>query len=725
MRRWDFGRIQFGLKFFAAATVILGTAINSLSLSSPVSAQTKYPETKKLDVVDDYHGTKVADPYRWLENPDSQETKAWVDAQNKVTISVLDSIAEREKIRTRLSVLWNFEKYTPPVKRGKNYFYEYNNGLQNQSVLYVTEADRTPRQLLDPNTLSKDGTINLAQWVPSDNGELLALGFGSAGSDWRRWKVMKVADGSMTDDIVEWSKFSTASWSSDNKGFFYSRYDTPKPGEEFVSSNFYQKIFYHQLGTKQEADQLVYKRDDEKDWNFDAAVSEDGKFLGITVNKGTLSQNQFFYKSLAEPNSQVVELLKGFDSEYLIVGNVGTTFYFLTDHKAVRRRLIAIDLDQPAEPKWKEIIPEGAEVATQATLVGNHFIVSYLKDARSVDRIYDLTGKFVRDVNLPGIGASAGYAGKSSDPETFFAFQTLTTPISIYRLNVVSGDVAPFKKLDLKYDPEFYETKQVFYPSKDGTKVPMLITFKKGTTNNKVRPTLLYGYGGFDISITPRFSVMNLAWVEMGGIYAVANLRGGGEYGREWHEAGMKEKKQNVFDDFIAAGEYLIAEGYTDRDHLGIYGRSNGGLLVGACMTQRPDLFGACLPAVGVMDMLRFQKFTIGHAWVSEFGSSDNPKEFGTLIRYSPLHNLKPGTKYPATMVMTADHDDRVVPAHSHKFAATLQAAQDPNGPPCVIRIETSGGHGAGKPISMQIAEAADMLGFLTKFIGGGKLKVE
>ena len=677
-----------------------------------------YPETRKVEQVDDYHGTRIADPYRWLEDPDSENTEAWVESQNEVTQAFFETIQSRESIRERLGELWNYAKFGLPEKRAGRYFYEANDGLQNQALLYVSEGlNAKGRLLLDPNELAEDGTVDLASWEVSPNGKLVALAFASAGSDWREWRVLEVDSGEMLEDHVLWSKFSGASWAEDSTGFYYSRYAEPGEGETFTAANYFHKVYYHQVGTTQAADRLIYERSDEKEWGFDAQVTDDGRYLAMTVWKGTLSQNQFFYLDL-EGSRGVVELLTGFEAEYLFVGSEGSQFYFLTDHQAPMRRLIAIDVERPKPENWQEVVPEAEVVAQSVNLVGSHFLISYLKDAQSVVKVYGLDGGWIRDVEFPGIGSASGFAGRPDDPETFYSFQNFTTPSTIFQYNAETGKSQVFKQAEVAFDPSQFETRQVFYESKDGTRVPMFITVKKGLKLDGNRPTLLYGYGGFDISITPRFSVTNLAWVERGGVYAVANLRGGGEYGRDWHEGGMLDKKQNVFDDFIAAAEWLIDHDYTCPKKLGIHGRSNGGLLVGAVMCQRPDLFAAAVPGVGVMDMLRFHRFTIGYAWTSEYGCSDDAEQFKTLVAYSPVHNLKSETRYPATMVMTADHDDRVVPAHSHKFAATLQDCQADDGPPCLIRVETSGGHGAGKPTAMQIAESTDLLAFLSKALG-------
>ncbi len=673
----------------------------------------KYPDTRRSDHVDVYHGVQVPDPYRWLEDTDSAETKAWVEAQNKVTFAYLEKIPQRAALRERLTKLWNFERYGTPEKRGGRYFYTRNDGLQNQSVLYVAESlDAPPRELLDPNKLSQDGTVALVGWEVSEDGRYLAYGLAAAGSDWNEWKVKDVATGQDLSDHLRWVKFSGASWTPDGKGFFYSRYDEPKAGEELTGVNYYQKLYYHRLGEPQDKDQLVYERKDHKEWGFRGLVTEDGRYLVISVWRGTEVKNQVFYKRLDTSDAPVVELLAGFDAEYEFIGNDGSTFWLLTDLDAPLRRIVAIDVEHPDRSQWLELVPQAQHVIRGVSAVGDRFLVAYLKNAATQVRVFDLSGRLEREVSLPAIGEANGFAGRRKDEETFYQFTNFTTPPTVYRYEIRSGQSTVFRQPKVDFDPQAYETKQVFYHSQDGTRVPMFITHRKGLPLDGNTPTLMYAYGGFDISITPSFSVMNLVWMEQGGVFAVPNLRGGGEYGRAWHEAGMKDKKQNVFDDFIAAGQWLIDSRYTCAKKLAIRGGSNGGLLVGAVMTQRPDLFGAALPAVGVMDMLRFHKFTIGWAWVSEFGSSDDPAEFRTLLKYSPLHNLKPDTRYPATMVTTADHDDRVVPGHSFKFAAELQRCQAGDAP-VLIRIETSAGHGAGTPTSKLIETAADSLAFL------------
>ncbi len=674
-----------------------------------------YPPTHQVEQVDDYHGILVQDPYRWLEDLDSDETKAWVEAQNQITFGYLNEIPVRERIQQRLTQLWDYEKYGIPFKEGNRYFYFKNNGLQNQSVLYcLTSLDAEPRVLLDPNKLSEDGTIALSGIDISEDGKLLAYGLSTSGSDWQVWKVRDVETGEDLPDLLKWIKFSGASWTTDGQGFFYSRYDEPNQATQFQDTNYFQKLFYHRLRTPQSEDILIYHRPDEKEWGFSGSVTEDGRYLIISIWLGTDPKNLVFYKDLTEPNAQVVELISQFDASYSFIDNDGSVFWFRTDLDAPRGRVIAIDTTNPVQGHWQEIIPQKDETLEGVGLLNNQFVADYLKDAHSQIKIFELNGSFVREVALPGIGSAGGFGGKRYDKETFYSFTSFTTPTTIYRYDMVSGESRIFRQPQVDFNPEDYETKQVFYNSKDGTRVPMFITHKKAIQLDGNNPTYLYSYGGFAISLTPSFSVGVLVWMEMGGVYAMPNLRGGGEYGEEWHQAGTKLKKQNVFDDFICAGEWLIANKYTSSAKLAIGGGSNGGLLVGACMTQRPDLFGAALPAVGVMDMLRFHKFTIGWAWISEYGTPDNPEEFKALYAYSPLHNLKPGTSYPATLITTADTDDRVVPIHSFKFAAALQAAHAGE-KPVVIRIETKAGHGAGKPTTKIIEEIADRWAFLVR----------
>jgi len=691
--------------------------------AAPAGAQTlQYPTARKSDVVDDYHGTRVPDPYRWLEDPDSPESRAWIEAQNRLTEAYLAAIPARTTIRDRLTKLWNYPKYGTPFRKGGRYFFFKNDGLQNQSVLYKQASLTTqPETLLDPNLLSEDGTVALSTLAVSDDGRLLAYGTSASGSDWEEFRVRDVAIGKDRPDHLKWIKFSGASWTKDGAGFFYSRY--PEPTDKALTDvNRFQKLYYHRLGTDQAQDVLVYERPDQPDWGMNAEVTDDGRYAVLQVWLGTDRRNRVYYLDLKEAKrpkvtGEVVRLLDDFDASYSFVGNDGPVFYFLTDLDAPRKRVIAIDTRHAERARWREIIPQSADVLEGIQIIHDTFVAQYMHDASSQLRLFALDGRPVKELELPTLGSIGGISGERKDDEMFYAFTSFLYPTTIFRYDFKTGASSVFKAPTIDFDPSSYETKQVFYASKDGTRVPMFITHKKGLRLDGSNPTYLYGYGGFNISLTPAFSVAVLAWLEMGGVYAVPNLRGGGEYGEEWHQAGMHDKKQNVFDDFIAAAEFLIAQGYTSTPKLAIAGGSNGGLLVGAAITQRPDLFGAALPAVGVMDMLRFHKFTIGWAWVTDYGSADSAAQFPYLYKYSPLHNIRAGTRYPATLVTTADHDDRVVPGHSFKFTAALQAAQA--GPqPVLIEIETKAGHGAGKPTSKLIEEQADRFAFLVRNLG-------
>jgi prolyl oligopeptidase len=708
--------------FFMSIALSAGlcTVLCSTGTATAGERSIKYPETKRVIHVDDYHGTKVFDPYRWLETDvrESKEVADWVKAQNKVTFGYLKSLPKREEIEKRLTELWNYEKYGSPFKAGGRYYYNFNSGLQNQSVLYTMNAlDDKPRILMDPNTWSKDGTVALAGTAFSDNGKYVAYGIQEAGSDWRTWRIREIESGIILDDELKWVKFSGMSWTKDSNSLYYSRYDEPKQGAAFQSLNFNQKIYVHRVGTPQLEDVLVYKRPDHPDWGFDATVTEDGRYLVITVWKGTDDKFRVLYQDLSQPNYEPVDLIDNFENEYSFVGNDGTTFYFKTDLEAPRRRLIAIDVNKPNPKDFKEIIPQTQETLRSVSFVSDLFVTSYLKDAKTQVKMHAMDGTLVREVAFPGIGSASGFGGKREHTETFYSFSSFATPPSVYRYDMLTGKSKLLRQSKVKFQPDEYEVKQIFYTSKDGTRVPMFLSHRKEIKLDGSNPTLLYGYGGFNIPLTPRFSISRLAWMEMGGVYAQANLRGGGEYGEKWHRAGTKLKKQNVFDDFIAAAEWLIENKYTTNKKLAIQGGSNGGLLVGACMTQRPDLYGACLPAVGVMDMLRFHKFTAGRFWVDDYGSSDNPEEFKAIYAYSPYQNLKEGTSYPPTLVTTADTDDRVVPGHSFKFAARLQEAHKGENP-VLIRIETRAGHGSGKPTSKIIEEIADRWAFLVKNLG-------
>lgn len=671
-----------------------------------------YPAAKTTDTVYDYAGTKVADPYSWLENGDSPETANWIKEENDLTFSYLRAIPGRDRIVANLKRIWNYERFSPPEKRGGRYFYSRNDGLQNQAVLYVSDSlNGTPRVLIDPNTLSKDGTVALSGGAISDDGKLYAYSLSTAGSDWQEWHVRNVDSGQDREDVIKWAKFSGASWTKNGDGFFYERYDEPK--ENILKAAVYdQKIYFHKLGTPQSEDVLVYSRPDQPDWNFGADVTDDGRYLIIVSYKGTAHEDRIFYKDLSHAESPVQELLPAGDAHYDFLGNVGTTFYFLSDKDKPRGEVISLDCRSPAESHT--IVPQADETLEGASIVGKKIFARYLKDAHSVVRIYNLEGQSLGEVKLPGIGAAGGFGGRMDDNETFYTFASYTVPTTIYRYDVPAGRSSVFRKPKVDFDGSKFETKEVFFHSKDGTRVPMFVTMRKGTKLDGNNPLLMYGYGGFSIAETPYFSVSRAVWLEMGGIYADVVLRGGSEYGEAWHKAGMLHNKQNVFDDFIAAAEYLIANKYTSTKKLACQGGSNGGLLIGAMITQRPDLWGATLPEVGVMDMLRFNKFTIGHAWMSEYGNPDSAEDFPYIYKYSPLHNLRPGVHYPPTLISTADHDDRVFPAHSFKFAATMQA--DQGGTALVlIRIETRAGHGAGLPTSKAIEEIADFWAFLVK----------
>jgi prolyl oligopeptidase len=696
--------------------VCAGVFLFSVLLVKAADSRFNYPKPQKSNQSDNYFGTKVADPYRGLENADAPATRKWIEEENKLTYDYLALIPERDKIEQRLTALWNYEKFSVPFHEGGRYFFGKNTGLQNQSVIYTASAlPGEPRPLIDPNTLSKDGTVALGGYEVTDDGKLFAYGLAEAGSDWQEWKVREIESGKDLDDNLKWVKFSTAAWTHDGSGFFYSRYDEPKTGaEQLKQANFFHKIYYHKIGSPQVQDELIYERKDHKDWLFNGTVTEDGAYLIINVSHGTDPKNQIFYKDLLHPGGKVIELLNKEDATYEFVGNEGNVFWFRTNLAAPKARIVAIDAQTPEE--IKEIVPEGEDKLESVSLVGNRFVANYLKDAHSFVRLFEITGKDAGEISLPGLGTASGFTGKRKDNETFYSYTSFTEPPTIYRYDFKSGQSTVLFRPKVDFKSDRYTTEQVFCQSKDGTRVPIFLTYKKGPKKNDKNPTLLTGYGGFDISVTPAFSPAIATWLEMGGVYAVATLRGGGEYGEEWHLAGTKSRKQNVFDDFIAAGEWLIANHYTSTPKLAISGRSNGGLLVGACLTQRPDLWGATLPGVGVMDMLRFQKFTIGWAWAADYGSSDNAEEFQALYKYSPLHNVKPA-KYPPTLITTADHDDRVFPGHSFKFAATLQAAQKGEAP-ILIRIETRAGHGAGKPTTKQIEDVTDQYSFLVKSLG-------
>lgn len=678
-----------------------------------------YPESKRLDLVEKIHGVDVADPYRWLEE-DSAETKAWVQAQSKFANDYLATLPYRKEIAKKLQSRINYERFTIPFKEGGRYFYTRNDGLQNQNILYTaTSLNAKPTVLLDPNKMSRDGTVALSGTVVSPNGKYLAVGTSASGSDWQEWRVRNIPSGSLRTDHLKWIKFSGASWTKDSKGFFYSRYDAPKAGAALQESNYYQKLYYHRLGTTQDQDVLIYERKDQREWGFDGQVSDDGKWLVMNVWQGSNPENRVFVfkldKGVAGLKGQKPIVVFGNpDAEYAVLGNQGSRFYVRTNKNAPNGKIISVDVLKRIAPI--ALVPEGKETLEGASMVGKKLVATYLKDAHGQVKVFGLNGKFVREIALPGVGSVGGFGGKVTEPETFYSYTSYTTPSTIYRYDLNTGKSTVFKKPKVNFDPAKYETKQVFFNSKDGTRIPMFLTYRKGMKLDGNNPVKMYGYGGFVSNETPYFSVINLTWIDMGGVYADVVLRGGGEYGEEWHKAGMLHNKQNVFDDFIAAGEYLIKQKYTYSKKLAISGGSNGGLLVGAVLNQRPDMFGAALPAVGVMDMLRFHKFTIGWAWQGEYGYPDKAEDFNYLMTYSPYHNIQSGVEYPPTLITTADHDDRVVPAHSFKYAAALQYSQVGENP-IIIRIETKAGHGGGKPITKVIEEVTDQYAFLIKHL--------
>ena len=715
MRSYAIATLMVGITLTACQTAPQPTTRpDNKPATNAMTTTSTYPAAKTVPQTDDYHGTKVADPYRWLEDLDSADTRAWIDAQNKVTFEYLARIPGRERLKQRLTELWNYERYTSPEHYGDRYFYTRNDGLQNQAVLYVADSlEAAPRVLLDPNTLSKDGTIALKNYAVSDDGKYIAYGLSSGGSDWEEWHVLDGGTGKNTDDDLKWVKFSGCSWRRDGTGFFYSRYDEPK-GNTLKAVSKFQKLYFHRLGTKQADDLLIHEQKDQPDWMFGAQVSDDGHYLVINVERSTETKNLVLFRDLAKKHADATTetLIGTWDASYQFLGNSKGTFYFLTDKDAPRYRIVAIELKHPEPAQWKQVVAQGKETLQNASIVNHNFVAEYMQDAHSQVRRFDLKGKALGSIDLPGLGTATGFTGRTRDTETFYIYTSYTTPPSVFRYDLAASKNNLFRTPKVAFEPDQFETRQVFYTSKDGTRIPMFVTAKKGVALNSDNPTILYGYGGFNIPLQPAFSPALLAWVENGGVYAVANLRGGGEYGRDWHEAGMKTRKQNVFDDFIAAAEYLIREKYTSPQKLAIRGASNGGLLVAAAELQRPDLFAAAIPQVGVLDMLRFRDFTIGKAWESDYGSVEHAEDFKAMYAYSPLHNVKTGANYPPTLIITGDHDDRVFPAHSFKFAATMQAA-NPHGKPALIRIETRAGHGQGKPTSMQIEEAADVYAFI------------
>ncbi|MGZ8456232.1 MAG: prolyl oligopeptidase family serine peptidase [Gemmatirosa sp.] len=733
----------------ALAAAALGTlSAATLAHPSPATAQTpatpagaaapnaapnprprvQYPQTKAVAHVDDYHGTSVADPYRWLEDLDGPDTKTWIAAQNGLTFGYLNGLPGRDVIKQRLTEMWNYPRVSLPYRQGGRLWFTKNTGLQRQSPYYTTTgaargAAERATLILDPNEISKDGSTSLSMFSPDPTGTHVAYGLSAGGADWRTVRIKRVADGKDIADTVDWLRYSGVSWTEDGKGFFYTRYPEPpkEAGKTLSNASRDPKVYYHALGTPQSADVEIFRYDAEPTWGVGAGVSEDGRWLFAYVNRGTDPENHLYVADLGSAKSPNVKAaLKPIDTSleasFTPVGVVGTTAYVHTNLGAPKYRLVAIDLTNPARANWTTVIPESPHTLEGVSLVGGKLFAQYLADVKSQVTIHDLTGRQTGTLPLPGIGTLAGLSGREDEPELFFGFTSYLVPSSIYRYDVRTGALEEFFKPNVPFDAAQYETKQVFFPSRDGTRIPMFVTHRKGIAHDGTNPTMLYAYGGFNVNQMPAFSASVATWLEMGGVYAVPNLRGGGEYGEAWHQAGKLEKKQNVFDDFIGAAEYLIQQKYTSPKKLAIRGGSNGGLLVGAVMTQRPDLYGVALPAVGVMDMLRYHKFSAGVFWVPEYGSADDPKQFATLKQYSPLHNLKPGACYPATLTTTADHDDRVVPSHSFKWASALQAAQGCENP-VLIRIEAQGSHGY-RPLDKAIAEQADIWAFTARNLG-------
>jgi prolyl oligopeptidase len=692
--------------------------VSFITASIPAQNGAGYPKARRVDQVDDYHGVKVSDPYRWMEDTESAEMREWIGAENKITFDYLGKIPEREKIKARLTELWNYERIGAPSKVADGfYLYTKNDGLQNQSVWYRAKSIDDPGTIFfDPNKLRADGTAALNGSRFTEDGKLWAYGVSEAGSDRTTWRVMDTATGKDLPDTLEPNRQGVSAWLKDNSGFYYSSYAPTAKGAELKETTKFQKIYFHKLGTPQSDDYVVYERPDNGDYFSGAEISEDGDWLIITVGKGTERMNMVYFKSLKDEKAPILPLITNLDNSWNFIGNDGPVFYFQTDKDASRGKIVKVNVLARMH-NFQDVIPESTDTLGGVGFINNQFVLNYLHDAYTLIKIYETGGKFVRDVQLPGIGSAGGFGGKRADSETFYTYSSFNAPPTIYRYDMKTGKSTLFRESKVKFDPSLYEVKQVFYASKDGTKVPMFLTYKKGLKLNGRNPTILYGYGGFNIPSTPGFSIARIGWLEMGGVYAIACIRGGSEYGKDWWKGGSRLNKQNVFDDFAWAGKWLIANKYTSTPKLAIQGGSNGGLLVGATLNQHPDLFGAAIPQVGVMDMLRFDKFTIGWAWRSDYGDPTNADDFKAMYAYSPYHNAKPGTKYPATLVTTADHDDRVFPAHSFKYTAAMQEAQSGDAP-VLIRIQTRGGHGAGLPTALAIEPQADIYAFLVKNLG-------
>jgi prolyl oligopeptidase len=685
----------------------------SLSAGSARAQWMSYPESKRVEQKDNYFGVTIEDPYRWLEDDRSEETTEWVKLQNQVTFDYLERFGFREELRERLNSVWNYEKYSAPFKKGKYYFFYKNDGVQNQSVLYIQDGvDGTPRVLIDPNTFSKEGTSSLTNFAVSKDAKYAAYGVSHAGSDWKEFFVIELATGKKLPDHLKYIKFSSIAW--EGKGFYYTRYDVKDEKKMFLQKNEFPKVYYHKIGDKQENDKLVHDNKENGQRSYYAGVTEDEKILYLSETE-TTSGNGLYYRKVGS-KGKFTPLAQGFNFDYQVIGHKDNSLLVLTNDNAPKYKLVSINLNNPAKENWTVVIPENEDVLQGITIANNKLVANYLKDVSTRLYVHSMDGKLEHEIKLPGLGIVNSFNGDKDETTAFFTFSTFTAPTAIYKYNVTQNSSEVFKEVKTRFESEEYETQQIFYKSKDGTKIPMFLVHKKGLVKNGDTPVLLYGYGGFNISVTPSFRPENTVFLENGGIYAVANIRGGGEYGKDWHKAGTQLQKQNVFDDFIAAAEYLIEEQYTNPSRIAISGRSNGGLLVGAVMTQRPDLFKVALPGVGVLDMLRYHTFTIGYAWAGDYGRSDDQRHFKNLLKYSPLHNIK-DSEYPATMVITADHDDRVVPAHSFKFISELQHKQRGQNP-VLIRIDTNAGHGAGKPISKQIDEAVDVWAFVFHHLG-------